>query len=53
VRAAPNLEKAADWRVSPWRGENGDGGGRKHVEEGRGGSVAGVDERRLARPCAG
>jgi hypothetical protein len=31
-------------------GENGDG--RKHVEEGRGGSVAGVDERRLAWPCA-
>jgi hypothetical protein len=33
-------------------GGNGNGGGQKHAEEGRGGSVAGVDERRLAWPCA-
>jgi hypothetical protein len=47
VRAAPNREMAADWRVSPWRGKIGDGGGRKRAEEGRGGSVTGADERRL------
>jgi hypothetical protein len=33
VRAAPNREMVADWRVSPW----GDGGDRKHAED-RGGS---------------
>jgi hypothetical protein len=33
-------------------GENGDDNGQKHAEEGRGGSVAGVDERRLTWPCA-
>jgi hypothetical protein len=50
VRAAPKLEMVVDWWVSPWGG--GDGGGRKCAGEGRGGSVAGVDERRLAWPCA-
>jgi hypothetical protein len=34
-----------DWRVSPWRGGNGDDGSRKHARD-RGGSVAGVDEMR-------
>jgi hypothetical protein len=52
VRVAPNKEKAVDWRVSPWRGGNDDDGSRKCVEEGHNGSVAGVDERRLAWPCA-
>jgi hypothetical protein len=32
-------------------GKNGDGGIWKHVGEGRGGSIAGVDERRFAWPC--
>jgi hypothetical protein len=33
-------------------GGGGDGGGQKRTEEGHGGSVASVDERRLAWPCA-
>jgi hypothetical protein len=50
VRVAPNRKMAADEWVSP--GGDGDGGGQKCAMEGRGGSVAGVDERRLAWPCA-
>jgi hypothetical protein len=50
VRAAPNREMVADWWVSP--GGGGDGGGQKRTEEGHGGSVASVDERWLAWPCA-
>jgi hypothetical protein len=45
VRAAPNREMAADWRVSPWGRKNGDGGGQKRTED-RDDSVDGVDERR-------
>jgi hypothetical protein len=37
VRGAPNRETAVGWWVSPW----GEGGG----------SIVGVDERRLAWPC--
>jgi hypothetical protein len=29
VRAAPNREMAADWRVSPWGRGDGDGGVQK------------------------
>jgi hypothetical protein len=52
VRAAPNRKMAADGWVSPWRRGGGDSDGRKCTREGRGGSVASVDERRFAWPCA-
>jgi hypothetical protein len=45
VRAAPNREKVADWRASPWGAGDGNGRGQKHGED-RGGSVATTDERR-------
>jgi hypothetical protein len=52
VRVAPNRKMVADGWISPWGGgANGDGSGRKCTEEGRGGSVTGVDKRRLAWPC--
>jgi hypothetical protein len=35
VRGAPNWEMAVDWRVSPWRGGNGNGGGQKRHRHGQ------------------
>jgi hypothetical protein len=54
VRVAPNHKMAADGWVSSWGGGgDGDSGGQKCVGEGCGGGlVTGVDERRLAWPCA-
>jgi hypothetical protein len=42
---------AADWEGLTVGEENGDGGSRKCAGEGRGGSVAGGDERRVTWPC--
>jgi hypothetical protein len=52
VRAAPKWKMAADWEGLTVGGGDSDGGGRKRAGEGRGGSVAFVDERRVAWPCA-
>jgi hypothetical protein len=52
VRVAPNRKMAADGWFSPWGGGDDDDGGQKCVGEGRSGSIAGVDERQLAWPCA-
>jgi hypothetical protein len=50
VRVVPNRKMAVDGWVSPRGGS--DGSGQKRTGEGRGGSVAGVDERRFSWPCA-
>jgi hypothetical protein len=53
VRAAPKQKMVADWEgLTVGGGGDSDGGGRKGTGESRGGSVAGVDERRVAWPCA-
>jgi hypothetical protein len=49
---APNWEMAADWRVSPWTGKNGDDDGRKRAGD-RDGSVAGVEEMRARLAMGG
>jgi hypothetical protein len=50
VRAAPKWKMAVDWEGLTVGEKNGDG--QKRAGEGRGGSVAGVDERHIAWSCA-
>jgi hypothetical protein len=53
VRAAPKRKMAADWEglTVGVGGGDGDDSGQKRVGEGCGGSVASVDERRVAWLC--